>query len=243
MKKIILVFGIATLVAAHQVTFAQTEGVIVYETKINLHRTLPEGRAELREVLPEFRTQQDQLLFNANESLFRPVIEDEPEEVGGGGVVMRIQRPAAEEYVNQEQMKRLRQEEFLGKRYLIEDSVRLTPWKIGTELKEIHGYTCRQATYYNEEQKETIVAWYTDALRPFLGPTGFNTLPGAVLAVDVDNGKTVITAKSIELRPLNRRELKAPTGGTSISQAEFQEMREKEFERIRANGGGVFIRN
>ncbi|HEY0654508.1 MAG TPA: GLPGLI family protein [Chryseosolibacter sp.] len=245
MKRILLILGIVTSLAAAHVVFAQTEGVINYETKINVHRNLPPDRQEMKNMIPEFRVVQDVLFFNGNESLHKPVIEDEEDqfESGGGGMRMRFARPQNETYVNQEKAKRVLLQDFMGKKYLIEDSLNVMPWKFGTETKEISGYTCKQATFYNEERKQNITAWYTDKLRPFLGPESYNTLPGGVLQVDINDGERVITAKTVELRPLKKNELKEPSGGTKTTQAEFRKMMNEQMERMRANGANIMIRN
>jgi GLPGLI family protein len=245
MKRIVLILGVLVSLAAATVAFAQTEGAITYEVKINVHRNLPADRQEMKNMIPEFRTHQDILFFNANESLHKPIIEDEEDQFdnGGGGMRMRFARPLNEVYVNQEQTKRILLQDFMGKKYLIEDSLSVMPWKFGTETKEIGGYACKQASYYNEERKQNIVAWYTDKLRPFLGPESFNTLPGAVLQVDLNEGERVITAKTIELRALKKNELKAPSGGTKITQVEFRKMMSEQMERMRQNGGNMIIRN
>ena len=113
-----------------QVVFGQTnEGMISYETKINMHRTLPKEREEMKKMIPEFRVSQQQLFFNADESLYKLVEEDDDENMGqgGGGIQMRIQQPFVEIYFNRSNSLRVTQQEFLGKEYLIEDSLALLP--------------------------------------------------------------------------------------------------------------------
>ncbi len=244
MKKIILLLGILVSLTAAQLVFAQTEGAITYEVKVNVHRTLPKEREEMKNMIPEFRVNQDQLFFNASESLYRPVEEEEDEDIdNGGGMRMRIQRPMSETYVNQSDGKRVRLQDFMGKKYLIEDSLTLMAWKFGPETKEVTGYPCKQATFFNEERKQSVVAWYTEQLRPFLGPESFHTLPGAVLQVDINDGERTITAKTIELRPLKKNELKVPSGGTKTTEEEFRKLVSERMERLRANGGNMIIRN
>jgi GLPGLI family protein len=246
MKRLLLLLGVLVSLTAAQVVFGQAEGAITYEIKINLHRNIPKEREEMKAMIPEFRINQDLLVFNATESLNKPIIEEEDDDdtqTGGGGFRMRMQRPQNETYVNQETTKRVLLQEFMGKKYLIEDSLKVMPWKFGTETKEVKGYACRQATLYNEERKQTIVAWYTDQLRPFLGPENFNTLPGAVLEVNINDGERIITAKSIELRPLKKNEMKIPSGGTKTTEAELRKMMNEQMERMRANGGNMIIRN
>lgn len=86
-----------------------------------------------------------------------------------------------------------------------------------------------------------ITAWYTDKIRPFLGPERYNTLPGAVLAIDMNNGERVIVAKTIELRELKKNELKEPTNGTKTTQAEFRKLMEEQMKQM--GGRGMVIRN
>ncbi len=245
MRKILILFGVLiSLLAVHSV-FAQTaEGVITYDVKINLHRRLPPDRQEMKASIPEFRTTKEQLIFNGSESLYKPIIEDEEEEsFGGGGVQMRFRQPNTERYLNQSTGKIITKQELMGKDYLIEDSVKLAPWKLGTETKTIQGYECKQAYYTDESNpngKQEITAWYTDKIRPFLGPDRFNTLPGAVLVVDINNAERVIVASKIEKRPLKKNELKIPSKGTKITPQEFRKLMD---EQMKNNSGGVVIRN
>jgi GLPGLI family protein len=225
--------------------FAQvTEGVIEYEVKVNLHRTLPPDRAEMKNMIPEFRTSRNQLFFNAQESLYKPIIEDEdPMDANGGGVRIRMQQPHMEIYFDAAGQRRIIQEEFMGKDYLIEDSIVVRPWKFSPETRKILGYDCQQASYVDEERKQTVTAWYTNKLRPFLGPEMLNGLPGVVLAVDINDGERVVTAQSIVARSLKKNEMKVPEKGTRMTRAAFQKMRDEQVQHMRANGANVIIRN
>jgi GLPGLI family protein len=225
--------------------FAQTsEGVIEYEVKVNLHRTLPPERAEMKDMIPEFRTSEHELYFNAKESLFKAVIEDEdPMEVSGGGVHIRMQQPHVEIYFDAASQRRLIEEEFMGKDYLIEDSIAVLPWKFSAETRKVMNYDCQKASYYDEVRKQQVTAWYTNKLRPFLGPETFNSLPGGVLLIDINDGERVVTAKSIEMRSLKKNEMRMPDKGIHTTRKEFQKMRDEQVQRMRANGANVIIRN
>lgn len=240
MKKMIIICSILALLAGAHVVFGQiSAGVIRYEVKINLHRRLPPDREAMKDAIPEFNVHQEELFFNETASLYKPVEEDEDEfEAEGGGMRMRFRRPQGEYYTDQATAASIVQQDIMGKKYLVQDSLSVLPWKLGTETKTILGYTCRQATYYNEERKQEVVAWYTDKLRPFLGPERFNSLPGGVLQVDVNGGETVITAQQVALRPLKKNELKAPTSGERITQAEFQKISHEQMQRMGRGPGG-----
>lgn len=247
MKKILLILGLlVSLTAAHVVMGQTTEGVITYEVKMNLHRRLPPEREGMKDMIPEFNIYKQQLVFNGSESLYKLVEEEEEDfqEEQPGGRRMMIRRPRAEHYTHQANSQRLTQQEFMGKKYLIEDSIKIQPWKLGTETRTVLGYVCRQATLTIEERKQTIVVWYTDKLRPFLGPETYNTLPGTVLMVDINNGERLITAMQVDARALKKGELKAPTAGQRITEKEFRTMMEEQMKRMGGpNGGPMIMRN
>lgn len=273
MRKIILIAGLLASIFAAQVVFAQT-GVITYESRVNLHRNIPADRQEMKAMMPEFRITKFQLSYNSEESLYKSIIEDEDEQFssGGGAVRMTMRIPKTEMYTNSSTSAILMVQELMGKKYLIQDSVNVSPWKFGTETKEIMGYTCRMAYFSREEEvpmmrmqvssnqsttstssnntspapeKRTveITAWYTDQIRPSLGPERFNTLPGTVLAVDINNGERVLVARGIEQRELKKNELYVPDSGTKVTQEEYRKIMREQMEKMRANGGGMFIRN
>jgi len=241
MKRVILIIGIIVFVIAINITFGQDSGAITYEMKIDLRRNAPPGNEQMRE-LPQPPAHKDLLVFNATESLYKPIVEDETFDQDDGNVRMIIRRPLTEVYYNHDQSYQIIFQELMGKKYRIEDSLKILPWKLGTETKTVLDYSCHQASYYDEERKQNIVAWYTDKLRPFLGPDIFNSLPGAVMAVDINDGERIITAVGIEFRSLKKNELKISTGGTKVTQEEFNKMRQEQTQRMRSNGGAWIIR-
>ena len=245
MKNILLVVGILVMLTAAHFVFGQVaEGVIDYEVKVNMHRRLTPEQASMKEMTPEFNTFRDQLFFNEKESLYKSVEEDEDEfEQNSGGMRIHVKRPNIQTYFDYVQSRKIMLQEFMGKQYLIEDSIKIAPWKLGVETKAILGYQCRQASYFNNERKATIVAWYTDQLRAFRGPEGFNSLPGTVLQVDINNGERTITAQKIEPRALKKSEMKVPSGGQRMTSEEFNKMQEAQMEKMRANGANVIIRH
>ncbi|MBF8963144.1 GLPGLI family protein [Pontibacter sp. FD36] len=220
------------------------EGVITYENTMNMHRRLGPEQEAMKSMIPEYRTTKQQLFYNAQESLYKALEEDEDQfTASGGGMRINMRVPLNESYYDQGTAQKVLLTEFMGKKYIIEDSIRISPWKFGTETKEIQGYTCKQAYYEDEARKTAVVAWYTDKLRPALGPESYNTLPGAVLAVDINNGERVIKAIKVEQRPLKKGEISRPVKGQKVTQQEYQAMVDEQMERMRQNGGrNVIIR-
>lgn len=241
MKKILLLIGFFVMILALHFSFAQQQGVISYEVKINMHRRLPPDRQEMKQMVPEFSTSNELLFFNENASLYKPLIEDEPEEFGNGTVQIKMQKPYFEFYSNKETQELITKKEFMGKNYLINDVVKVAPWKFSDEKKVIQGYECKQAYYKNEETNQLITAWYTPSIRPFLGPANYGTLPGAILALDINSEEQVFVATKIEFRELKNNELKIPKGGEVTTEEEFKKMRD---EKIKQMGGhGIVIKN
>jgi GLPGLI family protein len=244
MKKLILVAGI--LVALSTVfCFAQSsEGVINYEMKVNMHRNIPKENEGMKQMIPEFRTSQQQLFFTAEESLYKPLEEDDDEEFNdGNGAQIRMRMPQSEVYVKPSDEKIIEMREFLDKKYLINDTLKAKGWKLGTGAKTILGYECKDAMRYDEERKQTVVAWFTNKLRPSLGPDRFCALPGAVLEVNVNEGERTLTAKKIDLRSLKKGELKVPEKGIAMSGAAFRKMVDEQMKKMGAQGGMIIRRN
>ncbi len=249
MKRLLLIAGILVSVAAARLVFAQAKdkGVITYEVKMNLHRTLPPGNEQMKAMIPEYRSSKIQVFFAGTTSITKMLIEEEEDQdinATGGATTFRFSPPNIETYFDQATQLVTTAQEFIGKQYLIEDTLKTDPWKFGTETKTILGYECRQAYYTDEtnpDRKREITAWFTDQLRPNLGPERFLSLPGTVLAVDVNNGERVLVARDIKFKELKKGDLKKPVTGNKITRKEFQAIMD-EFRK--QNGGrGMVIRN
>ncbi len=239
-------FGIMVcVVAVKALVSAAKEGTITYEVKVNLHRTIPADRPEMKEMLPEFENYQDKLVFRDGEFLYKTIEEDENEdfESNDGSIRMKIRRPQIEFYGNQMTSQRIRAQELFGKRYLIEDSIRILPWQLGPGTQTILGYSCKEASWYNEKRKQQVKVWYTEQLQPFLGPEIYNSLPGTVLLVDINGGERTITAKNIDLSPLKKNALKAPASGQRVTDEEFDKIREELLKKMGAQGGMIIRHN
>jgi len=264
MKRIILLVGVLVSLATAQIVFGQSEGIISYEVKMNMHRNIPKEREGMKNMIPEYRTTKQQLFFNNTESFYKTVVEDEEEASfsgtapGGGGMRMVFRMPNIEMYFNQETGRIVSKQEFMGKNYLITDSVKMSPWKFGTETRTIANYECKMAYFTrtdtirvmngpdNPEKRvrtSEITAWYTDKIKPFLGPERYNTLPGTVLAIDINNGERVFVATAVELRSLKKNELKEPTSGTKVTQEEFQKLMQEQMKQMGGGPGRVIIGN
>ena len=152
MKKIQLVLGLLiALTSISTSAMAQMkEGKISYERKINMHRNLPDP--QMKSMVPEFRTDKFELIFNESVSLFRSVVDDEAPDPfanaggGGGGMRMNFRMPTANTFTDMGKQMQYEERAFFEKEFLIVDSLKQYKWKLSEETKTIAKQLCKKAT-------------------------------------------------------------------------------------------------
>ncbi len=247
MKRTFLLLAALTCFAALQAQVK--EGTIYYDQKVNMHRVITDE--QMRAMIPEFRTTKVMLLFSDSVSVYKTVPEDEaPDPFAGGGgprMVFRMGANGGDLYKNFSQSKSIQTSELGGKNFLIVDSIRQQPWKLGTETKQVLGHLCHKATRKVMQQtgrriimgggggaapdtsqktpgKEVeVVAWYADDIISPVGPESYGQLPGVILLLDVDNGATVFTATDIK-KAVDQKDLKEPKKGKVVTREEYMKM-------------------
>lgn len=149
MKKAFLLVSIVFSLGSIRAQIKQ--GTIVYERKINSHRTI--ANEQMKAMIPEFRISKHILMFSDSISLYKVIPENEaPDPFAGGGGGMRVMNfsiggsDGGELFKNFTQSKSILSSELAGKNYLIVDSIVQQPWKLTNETKQILGYTCLKAT-------------------------------------------------------------------------------------------------
>jgi len=240
------------------------QGTIFYEQKVNMHKTIQDE--QMKAMIPEFRTAKFMLFFSDSISMYKTVPEDEaPDPFAGGSgprIIMRTGGPGGggDLYKNFSEARSVQASEVAGKYFLITDSIRQQPWKLGTETKTILGYTCHKATRKitqtagavrrivmgggapdttNQPRQQAreveVVAWYADDIISPVGPENYGQLPGVILQLDVDNGTTVFTATEVK-KTVDPKELKEPKKGKVMTRPEFSKM----MTEMMSSGGGGF---
>jgi GLPGLI family protein len=137
-----------------------------------------------------------------------------------------------EVFVDREKRQVVDFKDFVGTPFLIEEPIEVIPWKFGFEELEIAGYVCMMAYYTDTISKQEITAWFTTALPPFMGPDRFVTLPGTILALDINNGETVYVARKIDFRKVAATEIVRPTRGQKMTRKEFNKFLEEQMARF-----------
>lgn len=255
MKQLLLSFGIfASLLGQAQLK----EGRIIYERNIQLPvRMFRTDDGSSAPQPPRTRTDQFELLFGNNQSLWQYLPTANNEEAGtvttrdGGSVmVMRVGSNDVN-YANLTTGLRVDQREVMDRNFVVTDSLRRNNWKLTEETKKVLTYTVRKAigtnvvtrpriTMENGEMKREmvtdtvkVIAWFTTEIPVSVGPEA-GQLPGAILEMDVNNGQTVYRA--LEVSPkVSLSKIREPKDGKKVTQAEFVAERDKLMEEMRKN--------
>ncbi|MFO7998988.1 MAG: GLPGLI family protein [Bacteroidales bacterium] len=216
------------------------EGVIRYEVTIDMHRNIPPEREEMKAMIPQHRTETYELFFNGQESLYRAKENADADlSVNRGGMRMVMRIPRTETHIDKDKREVTTLQDFMGTNYLITEPLDIAPWRIGNEQMEIAGYLCMMAWYTDTVQNQEITAWFTPQIQPFLGPDRYVTLPGTVLAVDINNGERVWVAREVEPREIHRQEVRKPSRGEQITREGYQELVRQQMERMGGTTRGM----
>jgi GLPGLI family protein len=260
MKKIL----IATALLFTLPSLAQMkDGKILYEKTIQLQIRINDDNPAFQNMIPKERKDKFELLFTEGKSLWQPVADDnQSDEMSfgdeGGGMRMVFRMPGSEDitFHNISESKKVEQKELGGKTYIVTDSIRKQNWKVAGETKSILGYNCMKATSQRTQESMrmnmdngkmtrekvidtlNIIAWFTNEIPGSFGPEMYQgQLPGAILEMDVNNGKS--TFKALEVSPkTDVAKIKEPSKGKKVTPEEFVKEREKLMNDMQMNGGG-----
>jgi GLPGLI family protein len=254
MKKI---FALSFLVFSAIANAQIKEGRVTYERTTQNNFRIQGGDPEMANRIPRTRTDHFELSFAKNQSLWK-MLPDANEQANsftdGNRVSFRFGMMGADDevYYNFETGKRLDKRELSGKNYLVDDSISKLNWKLTDETKTISGFSVRKATAQrigtrmamtmeNGEMKRqalpdtaSIVAWFTPQIPVPAGPEFQGQLPGLILELDINNGRTVYKATEISQKVATDK-IKEPKGGKKVTAAEFAKEREKLMEEMRQN--------
>jgi len=238
------------------------EGKILYERTIQMQIRINDDNPAMQNMIPKERKDKFELFFTEGKSLWQPVEDDgQSDETAfgdGGGMRMFIRMPGSNDIIfhNVTDSKKVEQRELAEKNYIITDSIRKLNWKVAGETKTILGHNCMKATSQrmqesfrmtmdNGEAKRekvmdtlNIVAWFTNEIPGSFGPEMYQgQLPGTILEIDVNNGRT--SFKAIEISPkVDIAKIKEPSKGKKATPEEFAKEREKMMQEMMQNGGG-----
>ncbi|TDO26487.1 GLPGLI family protein [Sediminibacterium goheungense] len=268
MKK--LFFLLFAAISAGGIQAQVKQGTIVYERKVNTHRTITSE--QMRAMIPEFRISKHILMFSDSISLYKLIPEDEAPDPfaggGGGGIRMNFSiggSDGGDLFKNFAQSKSVLSSELAGKNYLIVDSILQQPWKLTNETKKILGYTCLKAT-----RKLTVQVAaprmmvfgggnanpVRDTSRPqpreievvawyaqdIISPVGPDSY-GQLPGVilQLDSDNGATVFTALEIKKeVDQKLLKEPKKGKTVTAAEFNKMRMDMIQQQMQGGNGSF---
>ena len=182
------------------------------------------------------------LSFNSTESIF--VEEEKIDAISGATDSWGSNFARGKQYKNISQNELIQSQEFYGKRFLIKDQLLSIDWKLGSESKDVGGYTCFKATavvpkesleWFNfswsdlsslseavekDIKLSQVEAWYTMQIPIQHGPAEFWGLPGLILEVTTEN--TTILCSEIISNPKEKLKISPPKKGVGINIKDYR---------------------
>lgn len=200
------------------------------------------------------------LSFNKEESLF--VEEDQLDAISGATDSWGKNFAPGKQYKNVKSNTQLQEQEFYGKKFLVNDVLQTIDWKLEPDTKNIGNYTCFKATasiptdqltWYSfswDNLKETddteidstqlkdvkmtlVEAWYTPQVPVRHGPLEYWGLPGLILEVSADN--TTMLCSKLVLNPDEIIEIEAPSKGKEVTKLEYRTIINNKMVEFRNN--------
>lgn len=176
------------------------------------------------------------LTYVNNESTFQMLPSNKKQEISFMGQTMDLSAMTEEQsknvtYKNHQTKQIISKTLFLGKEFLVTDTIAVEQFNIvENEVKEILGFECKKAISSDGKN----IVWYTEHIPVADGPINTN-LPGLILEAHLD--QYIYTATSIDDN--TKQSIVIPTGGKKMTNAEFQEMVQKQTEMMKRGTGGL----
>jgi len=218
------------------------EGTITYDRIVKIEMELPPEMESMRDQFPTENKTQMELRFNEFESSWQASAEQEERprnrEFGGGGMRIRMSRTRDVNitYINHDEGLMTERRDFMGRTFLIRADQPLLAWKLTGEQSEFDGYVVHRATAMRDSS--TVEAWFAPEIPVSVGPGPFGGLPGAILVLTVDEGKTTFTAKDIQMGTVEEGSIVEPDEGKEVTREEFDEIVEEKRAEMQAQFGG-----
>lgn len=267
-----------TLVAffATLTSFAQEfQGMAVYESKTSTadfksrmdgnKDITPEMRKMIEERMKKMFEKTFILNFDKTSSIYKE--EEKLEAPGQGGSGFRMMSSmmggGGTYYKNVKEKMFTVDKEFMGKEFLVVDSLPKLNWKLESESKKIGDYTCFKATAvkpvdasdmrnYREkkkkegEEKKATTNFMDDYEMPkeititawYTPEVPINQGPEGYwglpgLILEVNDGKTVVMCSKLVMNTKDKVEIKAPKNGKQVKQKEYDEIVTKKMEEMK----------
>jgi GLPGLI family protein len=219
-----------------------TSGKIIYQEKVKIEIKLEGNAAQFENDLPKEQVSSKILYFNTDYSLYQPDNEKKEEDMmdqHAGGVNIRMMTSGGSDktFCDFKTQEKSEQKEFMTRMFLVQGKMNSSVWKITSNLKSILGYNCQEAI--SEDTLRKTIAWFTTSIPVSTGPAGFGGLPGLILQIDMNDGRRVITATSIDPAAIDAALFIRPTEGKKVTPEEYKKIVEDKMKEMGAENGTV----
>lgn len=242
MKKLI-VTALSLMISL--VVFSQDpikSGKIIYKEVHQLDIQLEGDAAAFADMLPKERTSYKALYFNEDAALYENTKLDSEEaashmeEVDGMQVQIQMVEPENKTYISFNDKELIEQREFMTRMFLIKSELKGIDWKITGKQKQILDYQCTEAVCKNSKDEE-VIAYFCPQIPVSAGPDTLGQLPGMIMEVSMNDGKSIITAMQFDDEQLEKGSLKKPKKGKKVSAEEYNAIVAEKMKEMGAEGG------
>jgi GLPGLI family protein len=233
-------------------TQGNTSGVVTYAEVFKMEWTPPADmdpalRAqieEMRKKMPKSFTNYKELRFDQDVAYYKVSPKQEKLDAeraaqanaegrpGGGGFRRMMMNSNSQHYWDLKKNKYTEKREFFEREFLIKDEPKKLQWKIMGEAKQIAGYVCQKAVTMDDTME--VAGWFCPQIPVPAGPNGYGQLPGLILELVMDKGRTTYTADSIALQAVDMAQIEVPKGGKVVTRAEYDQIVKEKMAEMQA---------
>jgi GLPGLI family protein len=266
MKKLLMA-GCAIFLISH-LQAQQTSGKITYVRTMKLQMHIMDDQQGER-AIPQIRTDKFELSFGNNQSLWKHAEEEmQNDDMGdnGTGVQIRMIGPGQDDisYCNFDLSQKIEQRNMFDNKFIVTDSIKKLNWKLTGETQTLLGHICQEAIAERPIKKMTmnidngkmerkevddttkLIAWFTTDIPVPAGPEVAGQLPGLILLLNMDDGRTIYKAIEISDK-VKLDDIKEPVKGKKVTPDEFRAETNKMMDEMQQNNPGgnrtIRIRN
>ena len=127
--------------------------------------------------------------------------------------------------------RRVTQESFYGRKFLINETTEAKAWTIHNETKTVAGHVCTKATLGDSASEQQVTAWFAQSIPIPSGPAGFDGLPG--LICELDMGVLVYTLQDLHV-VTNPNTVEEPKKGKKVSREEFVKIQTERLSKMQS---------
>lgn len=216
---------------------SSSSGKVTYEDRVKREMKFEGDEAQFSESFPKERVSNKILLFNSDFSLYQKDESKKSDVVmqkSHSGVTKIVLVGQDKTFTDLKNKKMVEQKEFMTRKFLIESDLGNSTWKLTGNTSTVLGYYCQEAV--KEDKVGKIRALFTTSIPVSTGPDVYSDLPGLVLLVDINDGKQLITATSIDLAFNDFSTLTRPKEGKKVTSEEYKEIVDSKLKEMGSDG-------